>query len=294
MSEEKNIRQINREVSEAQLEKLNLEIEELKNKKEKKTISEKITPYIGLISAVIAVGGFLFGVYQFLDGQSKSRLSQERELSEKIENHLSSDIEKILLFTKDEKMSVAQMTYLFDDLKTYIKLKAKTAENPDEEDRRLTRAVSEKLLYAMQNDCNYENQKDALFLWAVLANWEDFAETLKENEPINVYILDRQRDALQTFYSKDSEVISTLTFDTVNWGVTYSNGYGKLTPQDTAHLGHILVNIVGTFKLLNDENRKKDIVLGVQGATCNRILTKQIFGTDYEPKDYGELRACVK
>jgi CRISPR/Cas system CMR-associated protein Cmr5 small subunit len=294
MSEEKDIQQIDREVSEAQLEKLNLEIEELKNKKEKKILSEKITPYIGLISVVIAVGGFLFGVYQFLDGQEKNRLSQERELSEKIENHLSSDIEKILLFTQNEKMSVAHMTYLFEDLRTYIKLKAKTTKNPDEEIHELTRAISIKLLYAVQNDCNFENHKDVSFLWAILSNWEDFADALKENEGMNVAILDRQSDALDIFYSKDSNIVSTITYDAAGGIFTYPHGFGKLTRRDTEHLQNILNNIKNALNLLTDEKDKKLIVLDVQGGTCNRTLTKQILGMDYEPKDYDELRSCVK
>lgn len=294
MSEEKDTQQIHREVSEAQLEKLKLEIEELKEKKEKKTLSEKITPYIGLISVVIAVGGFLFGVYQFLDGQKKNRLSQERELSEKIENHLSSDIEKILLFTQDEKMSVAHMTYLFEDLKTYITLKAKTTENPDREAYKLTRAVSDKLLYAVQNDCNFENHKDVSFLWAVLRNWEDFTDALKENKAMNAAILDKQTNALRIFYSKDSQIVSTITYDAVGRAFTYPEGLGNLTPRDTDHFQDMLNNIKDSFILLSDENEKKEVVLEVQGRTCNRTLTKQILGTDYEPKDYAELRGCVK
>ncbi len=65
----------NDNLAEAQLEKLRLEIDDLKNKSK---WDERVSRYIPLISVLVTVAGFTFGVYQFRV-QHKANLDAQKE-----------------------------------------------------------------------------------------------------------------------------------------------------------------------------------------------------------------------
>jgi hypothetical protein len=68
------------EFAEAQLQKVKLEVQNLKNNVNKrKGIAEYIGPYLPLLTALIAVGGFIFGIITFNAQQQRDNQIKEKE-----------------------------------------------------------------------------------------------------------------------------------------------------------------------------------------------------------------------
>jgi hypothetical protein len=81
---------INKTHTEAELLKLFLEIEHLTHKNKWEA---KISAYIPLFTVLIAVAGFLFGMYQF---QVQQKLQQDRAISEQQKDRESRQREQII------------------------------------------------------------------------------------------------------------------------------------------------------------------------------------------------------
>ncbi len=118
MSEKSKNDSLSAAISETQLEKLKLEIEQMKNKS---SWYEWITPYTGLLSVIITVGGFIFGIVQFQKQQEKTRSEQEKQRTDEIQKRFEINLEKLLQYTKEEKTAVATVGNLLVNLKTYIR-----------------------------------------------------------------------------------------------------------------------------------------------------------------------------
>src|SRR3712207_907132 len=144
-------------LKEAQLEKIHLEIENLRKDK---AWSKKFAVYIPLVTAALAVGGFLFGIFQFINEQQKERLAKEVEQGLKIDNQIRSNIEQILQFPSDKQQTISRTSFLLVDLQSLLDLKSQLELRPDipqtstAEDRKNT--VSYSFISSITDDCNFD------------------------------------------------------------------------------------------------------------------------------------------
>jgi len=83
-------------VTTAQLEKLNLEIRALRDKGNWQDTFKRLSP---LISVLIAVGGFLFGVFQYYKEQEKAQANEETDQRIKIQAQIHNDL--VSFFSQD-------------------------------------------------------------------------------------------------------------------------------------------------------------------------------------------------
>src|SRR2546423_244455 len=179
----------------AQLEKLKLEIETLKSRSNWEKWVASFTP---LLTILIAVGGFIFGIYQFqrlqqnqhtqiIAEQEKDRLTRETDQSIRIQTQLRSDIEQILQFTNDKQQTVSKVSFLLEDLKGYLEISADKPQSAPaaEKPRDKKRSITIILVKAVVDDCDFKQHRDVNFTKTLIDNWEDYRDYLYKEDRVS-------------------------------------------------------------------------------------------------------------
>jgi hypothetical protein len=289
-------------LKEAQLEKVRLEIEQLR-----KTRLEGITRYLPLLSVLIAVGGFLFGIYQFqkqsaleqkqsaleqnkiVIEQQKDRETRETDQALRIKAQIRSDLEQLFLFTQEKKQTISTVRFIIEDLKDYLEIE-KSLNRADSKPHK-TRDITINLIQNVVNDCDFNQIRDVIFARTVMSDWEDSIPYLKEQPSRNTYILTMYSDALETIYSIDSQLVRSMKYDGNLF--MYQKGYGKLGSSQIDHLEQIVLAFKDHVQLLAAGEIKSRYIVSFQAATCNPTLTEQLFGVKFDPKaNLRELGHC--
>lgn len=283
----------------AQLEKLKLEIEQLKNNN---GWEKAITSYTPLLSVLIAVGGFLFGIYQFqkqrqiqqtqiLIEQQKDRQTRERDQAIRIQNQIRSNVEQILLFTNDKQQTVAKVSFLLSDLKSYLEISAVEDLPVDSEYRK--ESITASFVKSVIDDCNFDEHRDVNYALTLLTYWEDYERYIRNTRALE-YILYMYSEALQHIYYEDPSAIRSVRY-LGNYSYTFPRGYGSLSTSRIFHFEDIVMGFKEHFKLLEDEKIKEKSLKNFQSSTCNDALTEALFGIKVDRKsDPGSFAHCPR
>lgn len=271
---------------EAQLEKTYLEIENLKKEN---GWPKKLAVYLPLITAVLTVGGFLFGIYQFINEQRKERLAKEVEQILKIDNQILLNIEQILQFPGDKQQTISKVSFLLEDLKSLLLLKsnleftADTSKTVTSQDR--NSIVSYSFINSIKEDCNFDHYRDVSYAILLIAQWEDLGRSLSEENSGEVeYILGKFTEAQKNVYDKDPAIIRNIRYLKDQNAFSYPKGYGKLNAAQLFHFQRIITGFQTYLEKLKDEKARERSLIRFQGAMCNSELMEQFFGVKYDPK----------
>src|SRR5438552_941209 len=98
---ESQLQKVNLETAKVQLQKLNLEIEDLK---EERNWEERIARFIPIITAVISIAGFLWGVVLFRNQQEKDRITREADQISRDMNQYRTSYEQLLQFSSNQNI----------------------------------------------------------------------------------------------------------------------------------------------------------------------------------------------
>lgn len=116
----------------AQLDKLRLEIADLKHKKSRE---DRFLQYSPLVTVIVAVAGFLFGIYQFQTQQTKEqqkdRASRETDQIIILQNQIRADVNELLRFTGDQSQPVSRVLFLLEDLNYLLSYSVEIRETSD-------------------------------------------------------------------------------------------------------------------------------------------------------------------
>ena len=288
-------------ISAAQLEKLHLEITQMKKGK----WSDKIAPYINLFGVIIAVSGFIFGVVQFraqqdlqLEERQKYRITQERETETKLQERFKTDLDKLLQFTKDEQITPGQVNLFLVDLGECIKMKSSYHKDsePSKTETAGTREVTEMLAQSLLYDCELTQRRHVDFAEILLTNWPDLKTYFRENPDSGAILLNRYNYALGRLYAKDPETIRSITYDTEKENYDFSD-VGKLEDWDENVFVQLIESYLDIYQSLEDIMSKEDkdeFIRYFQLATCNPGLTKARFGSNFEMTGNKTFKKCLK
>ncbi|PYS99852.1 MAG: hypothetical protein DMF63_10180 [Acidobacteria bacterium] len=280
----------------AQLMKTYLEIEHLSKGHSQ---AEAISRYIPLISVVIAVGGFLFGIYQYqkqdelaqkriLFEQQKDRETKESDQALRIQSQMRTDIEQLVQFTKDKQETAAKVRFLLTDLKTYLELEGNLKEHNFKTNKK--RDITSSLLKTISNDCDFSQPRDVIFVQTIMTDWEDYKQYLKEHPELNVYIFDKYISALITMYQTDPSVVRGIRYQADRRNFDYTKGYGRLDQAETFYLDDLLAGFDDHMKVHEDAKEKETYLKQFQAATCNPALTQDLFGVKFNPEDLSQFK----
>jgi hypothetical protein len=257
---EKEPRDSSNALADAQLEKLKLEIENLRTKK----WEDRISKFVPMVTALVAVIGLLITINQFTAQQRKDREAKVQEQNIKDETQIRSNIDQLLSLTTDKNLTIARVSFLLEDLKALIKRR------PDEQ-QKITEILSEFIQY----DCNFNNLRDIRFDVAAVKRWEDYRAYLRNHSEVNDYIIDKYIEALGLIHDEDVPYFEAIQ---------YEKGFGyKVEKYTEPSRFERFIALVDGFSLhlgiLNEKSdgAAKQAVQRFQREINNPTITKQLF-----------------
>lgn len=191
-STESQLERLNLETATAQLHKLRIEIRDLE---QKRGLSDRMGRFIPLLTALISILGFLWGVYVFNDQQEKARISREQ-------NEYRSGSEQLLQFSSNGSMTVARALSLRRDLYNLIDslYPPKSIKNREEKER-----LEKSILDLMYKDCDFTQTRHVRLEMSALHDWEEYRMGLKGPK-----VLERYIEALRDLQFKDPDYIKSI------------------------------------------------------------------------------------
>jgi hypothetical protein len=275
----------------AELQKLNLEIEGLKRKHRWEA---GVAVYIPLLTVLVAVGGFLFGIYQFqtqqklqqdraINEQQKDRLAKDREQSSRIQDQIHRDADQILQFTSNKEITISRVGFILSELKQLLDYPSEDqmiAKNLSDQKKEITKSIRRMIAY----DCDFTNPRDVSFVRIIISDWDDYLKDLKTNtSPTAItFILSRYLDGLDSLRRQNPKVIKAITYDTET---NEYNNIGSGVP-----LYYTFDDLVQGFNnhlalLEGNQKLKTRYIRDFQGSTCNPTITKQIFSENFTDQE---------
>ena len=298
MKGESSPKNIDQARAEAELQKLHLEI---KNLKYKNRWESKISLYIPLITVLVGVFGFLFGIYQFqsqqklqqdrtITEQQKDREARKREQDIRLQNQIRVDVDQLLQFTSNKDMAISRVVFLLDDLQRLSSYSA-SDEEPSPEGQGDSKApgdqvreITKSLLAMVVNDCNLTDHRHTNFTTLIASDWGDTLTYLEEESATLRVVLDKYIAALAQLQKEFPEELKSITYDAEK--EIFFHQFSSTGDMATFYYFTDLINGFNSYLglLKNDSNESEDwtsFVREFQRITCNPTLTKQIFGRDF-------------
>src|SRR5947207_1058600 len=178
-----------------------------------------------LLAALIAVGGFLFGIYQF---QAQQRALQDRALLEQkrsdataelaqkreLQDRIRTDVDTLLQFFSDGHQTVSAAAFGLDELKANLKIKVELASGVPRGSV-TQREITENLVGSVEDDCDLSRSRDAAFVVALIDRWPDYNTYLGEKQVKIRFMLDRYEGAVWLMANRESRAFAGLRYDPV-------------------------------------------------------------------------------
>jgi hypothetical protein len=249
----------NEAITDAQLEKLKLEIQELKNKS---SFANTIPQYIPLMTTLIAVAGFCFTIYQFFAAQNKDRLAKEHEQKLNDEDQIRTNVEQLLSLNPKEEESIGRVFFLLQDLNTL------TLRNPTEKPK-----ITNSLVEFIRNDCDFDNLRHIRIDIAALQHWPDYSTYLSKNRSSHNFIIYKYFQALRHVHDEDTDY-----FESIKYEKDYGFRVERFT-QESLYLRFL--SLISGYELhlrILKENagEVREVIDRFSKAVNNPILTKQL------------------
>ena len=198
------LEKINLETAMAQLQKLNLEIEDLRAER---NWEERIARFIPIITAVISIAGFLWGVVLFRDQQERDRITREADQVSRDMSQYRTSYEQLLQFSSNQNMTVARVLSLRQDLDALIDSLYPAEKNPKENQLQKDR-LRASIYDLISKDFDFTQTRQVQFDIAALQNWDDYKKGLEGT--LNVSITERYLQALGDLRYKNPRVFEQI------------------------------------------------------------------------------------
>lgn len=276
----------------AQLEKLRLEIDQLKTGRdwEQRTIS-----FLPLLTVLIAVSGFLFGIYQFRNQQQahhdelmvqqqKDRAANEREQDIRIQNQINGDGQQLFRFVNDKQMTMSTVVFSLQDLDELCEF---LSHGDKDKAASVRRKISLALRETVWDECDFNSARDVQFNNNAITLWSDYLEYLKTESGNLPYLIGRYKHALAALYRSSPAFFRTLHYkEDGSWEVPMAISQSQFDLFED-----LLSGIKTEIEALDDE-KKKTYVKEFETTLCNPTLTQQTFGLSFPATDPDVLKAC--
>lgn len=204
--------EIERQTADAELQKLKLEIEDLK----RRNSEGKIARYIPIIAALIQILGLVLAVFIFGNQYAKDRQAREDDRKSRELNDYRTGYEQLLQFSSNDKMTIARVLALKQDLDAlkdslYVKAGEKEAQ-----EKRLTGSICN----LIARDFDFTKPREVTFDIAALQNWDEYknglADTLNKDgtgKTVNQSIIDKYLQVVRDLEVKEPGVFKDVNLD---------------------------------------------------------------------------------
>lgn len=254
------------EFQKAQLQKLRLEIASLKPKRR---WYEELARYIPLITAVLSIAGFLWGVVLFLNQQEKDRKTREEDRISRDLMQYRTSYEQLLQFSSNPNVTVQRVLFLRDDIDRLI-----DSLNTDPEVRQREKAKLKATIFSLiTRECDFTQAKHVRLDIAALQEWADYHDDLKttpKKHYINKYI-----NAIGYLHTRDPKYIETAEYNPQT-GFTESQAPSEPLAVSFASL---IEGFRCHLQLLEEKDQETQIN-AFERVTRNPFLTADLFRSD--------------
>jgi len=182
------------------LEKLKLEVLALKRAS---AWYRPLLDAVPFVTALVTVVGLWAGAYKYFADKREARLAQN--VSE-----LKTDVDQILTFPTDDKISRARVTFALNDLERLT---------TDDAGKRAN--VTDIIEMTVENDLNFDKLRDVTFDAIVLSHWKDYSSRLSQKGG-SPNIRNRYIEALRRLYATNPEYFSSIDYNDALGGFTAS------------------------------------------------------------------------
>lgn len=257
---------INLEIAQSQLRKLDLEIQNLESGSDWEA---RVTRLIPLITAIISIIGFGWGITVYLKQQEKDRVTRDLERKSNDQKQYRAGYEQLLQFSSNQNMTVAQVLFLRQTLYSLID----SIYPPDNEGHPSVANINEKtklqnaIFDLINKDCDFTQTRQVQFEIAALQNWNDYQKTLEGGR--NGSVVSKYLQALRDLRSKNPGYLESLR-------ETNYDEYQEPQAPLMEPFRSVIEGFSCHLNLLTAEQRNKAIE-GFRRATNNPPLTADLF-----------------
>jgi hypothetical protein len=276
---------LQKSIEAAKLEKLNLEIRDLKKRSAHREIILQLVP---AITVLVTVLGLLFTIYQFHQGQQAARANEQADQRIKVQSQIRNDLDQIAQCPADKMQTVARVSFLLQDLtklQTVSDSQRGKAGETDTSDKE-RRSISEVFAKMILKDINYGEPRHVDFALTILQYWDDYHTLLvsEKGQGRVQYILVKTLDALHELHKKYPDYFAQIKLNEAKTE-TLEPPHAH-PPRALFRQFEGLKNSVHTYlALIKDSEVKRERIKEFQAAICNRTLTQQEFDLSFDPKD---------
>lgn len=203
---------LKRETAEAELRKLKLEIKEL----ERSSFARYVPIIVPIITAFISIGGLLLAVFIFGIQQAKERQTREDDRRSRELNDYRTGNEQLLLFSSNDKMTIARVLALKQDLDALKDSLYVKAEEKEVQEKRLTGSICN----LIARDFDFTKPRQVTFDIAALQNWDEYknglAATLSKDgtgKTVNQSIIDKYLQVVRDLELNQPGVFKDVNLD---------------------------------------------------------------------------------
>ncbi|HEX5701698.1 MAG TPA: hypothetical protein VFX97_00605 [Pyrinomonadaceae bacterium] len=193
----------------AELRKLQLEVTELERGTK---LESRIGRFVPIITAVISIAGFILGVVIFGNEQSKGRQAREDDRKSRELNDYRIGYEQLLLFSSNDKLTIARVLTLKQDLDALKESIYLTPTQREEQEQRLAGSICN----LISRDFDFTQPRHVTFDIAALQNWPEYQkgliETLnpKTGKTVNEAIIDKYLHVIRELETKEPGVFKNV------------------------------------------------------------------------------------
>jgi hypothetical protein len=209
-----------------------------------------------LITVVLTLASLWAGAYKYFDDRKEARLALERA-------QVRTDIDQILSFPTDAKISLARATFLLHDLGDL------TANDSGGRDN-VTDVIDE----LIKNDLDFDKARDAGFSLLALSNWPGYADRMRDRGGSRD-IRYKYYQALRHLYEANKAYFSSIDYDSGTGGYVVK----EYTEEAQFLLFAALVSGYSKhMEFIRDESARKEAVERFADALHNPGLAAKLFG----------------
>ena len=205
--------QISKRKSYAEMRKAELEVQELERGRD---WEGRVARFIPIITALISIGGFISGVLIFKSQQDNEQETRRQELTDRQKTEYRTGYEQLLLFSSNEKMTVARVLALKDDLDGLQPDLYPTAADQEKEKKRIMGNICN----LIARDFDFTQPRQVMFDIAALQNWREYQDGLLATlspdgtgETVNDSIIDKYLQVIRELESKEPGVFKNVNVD---------------------------------------------------------------------------------
>jgi len=271
----------------AQLDKLVLEIAQIDREVHGGRWLKRIAAMTPLLSVVIAVAGFLFGIYQFqsqqeelqnrfLEEQQRSAAIEQRQQRLNIQADVRADAQELLRFFSDQKQTVAIAVFRLQNLKINIALGSSlplAGASPSLFDQAI---ITTSIVKAVVNDCDLNRPRDAAFVATLLTSWPDYSRYVSDDQVAAGYITEQYARAIEALAVKAPEAMMNVRDNPARNEYFFKGDVIGLSRKDQGHFDDLISGFTAHLKFVRNVAERAEQLQHLGRVMHNEEFMRQL------------------